>query len=67
MANERTLLSYIRTALGLIALGVSAVWWLEGPVIQAWGSVSIVGGVVCMGIGIRRFLVTKARIRHQPE
>jgi len=66
MANERTLLAYIRTALGFIVVGVPAIWWLEVPAIQALGVVSLVAGAVCMGIGVRRFLATKAGINQQP-
>ena len=29
LANERTLLAYIRTSLGFVFVGVPAIWWLE--------------------------------------
>ena len=67
MANERTLLSYIRTALGFIAVGIPAVWWFEGPVIQTLGVVSLLAGVTFIGIGVHRFLTAKAAIAQQPD
>lgn len=62
LANERTLLSYIRTALGFFIVGIPAVWWLELPGIQSLGVVSLVAGVVFLGVGVRRFFSTKAAI-----
>ena len=67
MANERTLLSYLRTALGFIAVGIPAVWWFEGAFIQALGVVSLLTGVVFIGIGIRRFRILKAEINRQSD
>ena len=62
LANERTLLAYLRTALGFIIVGIPAVWWMEGPGIQTLGVVSMVTGVVFLGVGIRRFFTIKAGI-----
>ena len=67
LANERTLLSYIRTALGFFAVGIPAVWWLEGVVIHTLGVVSLVMGAVFLGVGVRRFLTVKAGIDRQPD
>jgi inner membrane protein YidH len=67
LANERTLLSYIRTALGFVIVGIPAVWWLELPGIQPLGIVSLVTGVVCLVIGVRRFFSIKAVIDQQPD
>jgi len=67
LANERTLLSYIRTALGFFAVGIPAVWWLEGIGFQALGVVSLVIGVVFLGVGARRFVTLKAEIDRQPD
>jgi putative membrane protein len=67
LANERTLLSYIRTALGFFIVGIPAVWWMEGPVIQALGVVSMVTGVVFLGVGTQRFFTMKAGINRQPD
>lgn len=62
LANERTLLSYIRTAMGLFIVGIPAVWWLELPGVQALGVVSLVVGVAFLGVGIWRFFTIKAWI-----
>ena len=67
MANERTLLSYVRTALGCFAVGIPAVWWLQGLVIQILGAVSLVMGAVFLVVGVRRFLAVKAGIDRQPD
>jgi putative membrane protein len=67
LANERTLLAYIRTALGFVIVGVPAVWWLELPGIQPLGVVSLVTGVVFLGVGVRRFFSIKAVIDQQPD
>jgi len=62
LANERTLLSYIRTALGFFAVGIPAVWWLEGIGFQALGVVSLVTGLLFLGVGVWRFVTIKAGI-----
>ena len=67
MANERTLLSYVRTALGLIAIGVPAVWLFDESTIQALGVMSLVMGVAFAAIGVRRFLTLKAEINRQAD
>ncbi len=67
LANERTLLAYVRTALGFVIVGIPAVWWLEQPSMQALGVVSLVAGVVILGIGIWRFVTIKTVIERQPD
>ncbi|MBU6433458.1 MAG: DUF202 domain-containing protein [Nitrospirae bacterium] len=67
LANERTLLSYIRTALGFFIVGIPAVWWIEESGIQALGVVSLVTGVVFLGVGFRRFFTIKAGINRPPD
>lgn len=67
MANERTLLSYIRTALGLMAIGVPAVWWFDEFAIQALGVMSLIMGFAFLSIGVRRFLTLKAEINRQSD
>lgn len=66
LANERTLLSYIRTALGFFIVGIPAVWWLEGAGIQALGLVSLVTGLLLLGVGIQRFFTVKTGINRLP-
>lgn len=41
LANERTLLSHIRPALGFFIVGIPAVWWVEESGIQALDVVSL--------------------------
>ncbi|HEU4683544.1 MAG TPA: DUF202 domain-containing protein [Nitrospira sp.] len=65
MANERTLLAYIRTALGFFIVGVPAVWWLDQPHVQMLGAASLVAGVLCLVVGIRRFLTYRRTMTAQ--
>lgn len=67
LANERTLLSYIRTAMGFFIVGIPAVWWLGLPGIQALGVVSLVMGVAFLAVGVWRFFTIKAGIDQQPD
>ena len=67
LANERTLLSYIRTALGFFAIGIPTLWWLEGVGFQALGVVSLVTGLLFLGVGVWRFVTIKAGIDRQPD
>jgi len=67
MANERTLLSYLRTAMGMIAIGVPAVWWFDSVVIRALGILSVITGIALIAIGVRRFLALKAEINRQDD
>jgi putative membrane protein len=67
LANERTLLSYIRTALGFFAVGVPAVWWMEGLGFQSLGVVSLVTGLLFLGVGVWRFVIIKRGVDRQLE
>ena len=53
LANERTLLWYIRTAIGFFIIGVPAVWWMELPGVQALGVGTIkgVGSIFLIRLG----------------
>jgi putative membrane protein len=62
MANERTLLAYIRTTLGFFIVGVPGVWWLDQPYVQVLGALSLAAGVLCLVVGIRRFLAIRRTI-----
>ena len=63
LANERTLLAYVRTALGFVIVGIPAVWWLDEPGIQVLGGLSLVIGLLCFVVGVRRFISTRGEIR----
>lgn len=63
LANERTLLAYARTALGLVALGVTSLHFLTEPLYQAVGYVSIVAGGTVLAGGLVRFAQVRRRLR----
>jgi len=67
LANERTLLSYIRTALGFFAIGIPALWWLEGVGFQSLGVVSLITGLLFLGVGVWRFVTIKAGIDRESD
>jgi hypothetical protein len=53
--------------MGFFIVGIPAVWWLELPGVQALGVVSLVAGVVFLGVGVWRFFTIKAWIDQQPD
>lgn len=55
MANERTFLSYIRSALGLFIGGASFVQFFDSPVMQLVGWIFIPLGIIAFGLGLRRY------------
>lgn len=59
LANERTLLAYVRTALGFFIAGIPALWWPDQPSIHLLGGLALAAGVVCLAIGLRRFVTTQ--------
>jgi putative membrane protein len=62
MANERTLLAYLRTALGLLIAGVALVRIYPGRILElAVGCVSIGLGLGALGVGVARFRRVRAR------
>jgi putative membrane protein len=63
LANERTLLAYLRTALALIIVGGSAIKFFVSPVVHVSGGIFIVLGLLVMVVGVRRFRRTNRRIR----
>lgn len=63
LANERTLLAYLRTGLALVIGAVTARQLLEDPVIRALGfAMGILGGVTLV-LGIVRFFATRNAVR----
>ena len=63
LANERTLLAYVRTALTLGTSGGSAVHFLEGPVVDALGWTLIGAGAIALAIGVMRFVRMQRQLR----
>ena len=65
LANERTLLAYVRTSLGFVIVGVPALWWIDHPYVQGLGAMSLAAGLVCLGLGIRRFVAVNNMIARE--
>lgn len=62
LANERTLLSWLRTALGLMAAGGVLIRFQPGPAALVVGVGLVAVGVGCLVGGIVRFRSVRARI-----
>jgi putative membrane protein len=62
LANERTLMSYVRTALAMMAAGASALHFLEGMYADVLGSVLVAAGVGALAVGTWRYRWFKRRI-----
>lgn len=55
LANERTLLAYVRTALALSGGGAGMISLLEAPAAHAFGWTLVVLGLVGLVVGLSRF------------
>ena len=55
MANERTLLSFLRTSIGLMGGGIGIVGFVERPLIVALGWLAIFISIPFLIWGIRRY------------
>jgi putative membrane protein len=63
LANERTLLSWIRTALMLLVSGVTLIKLFEGTlVLKVTGAALIPASFFIAGLGVCRYLRTRALI-----
>lgn len=63
LANERTLLSYIRTALAMLVGGAMALKFLEpDPVLTSFAWLSVVLGASILIFGSYRFISVRKRI-----
>ncbi len=62
LANERTLLGYVRTSLALAVVGASALKFFDSAalIVTGWGFLAI--GVVTFLVGLRRSWRMKRRI-----
>lgn len=63
LANERTLLAYLRSALALMAGGV-ALWQLTGPVEAAVGTALLATGAVVAVLSYPRWRSVQQALRH---
>lgn len=62
LANERTLLAYVRAFIGLFLAGVTFMkLFADDPVYVGIGVGSIVGGVLLLTIGLARYLRLRRR------
>lgn len=62
MANERTLLSFLRTSIGLLAGGIGIVGFVERPLIVALGWFAIFISIPFLVWGIRKYRKIKRLI-----
>ena len=62
MANERTLLSFLRTSIGLMAGGIGIVGFMERPLIVVLGWLAIFISIPFLVWGIRRYRKIKRLI-----
>lgn len=64
LANERTLLAWLRTALMLLISGVTLIKLFEGVVaMEVLGALLIPAGLLAAALGLRRYLRTRALIK----
>lgn len=71
-ANQRTLLAYIRTMLGIVALALALLHFFPGPASVTASATLMVGGAILMLAGVRSFLRVRRELSsyisdtHQP-
>lgn len=62
LANERTLLGYVRTALAMAVVGASALKFFESHALLVLGWVFLAAGVATLLIGLRRYWQMRGEI-----
>lgn len=62
LANERTFLAYVRTALTLFVAGISFIRFFEIDLVVKLGAVFVIIGVIITFIGTVRYFVIRNRI-----
>lgn len=62
LANERTLLSYVRTAMAMLVLGFTFLQFLHDPITTVVGWMAVVGGGALLLVGVLRFRRMQRRI-----
>jgi putative membrane protein len=62
LSNERTFLSYVRTALALGAAGLGLVFLIDGLLTDVLGWVLLAVGVAVLGFGVWRFVRLRGRL-----
>jgi putative membrane protein len=64
LANERTFLAWIRTALGLVAAGVAVKALLDGRLAQVGAAVLTILGALAPGYAFLRWAVSERALRN---
>lgn len=59
LANERLLLSYVRTALATTGAGAALLHFQAGPWSVAMGGILAIGGIAICALGLHRFRTTR--------
>lgn len=62
LANERTLMSYLRTALALVIAGASALQFVDRLAVQVLAVALILAGTALAGLGVSRYRAYRRRI-----
>jgi putative membrane protein len=66
LANERTLLAYVRTRLALAAGGVAVLEFLDThPTLSVIAWILVASGVVTLAVGARRFYAARKSLPSQ--
>ncbi len=64
LANERTLMSYIRTSVALAAAGGSLIHFLESLAADIGGGLLLSLAAGILGVGLQRFIWYKRRLKN---
>jgi putative membrane protein len=67
LANERTLLAYIRTTLGFLMLGLPLVVMFPGGLVSTLGVLTLGIGGGLLVVGVMRFMRMRARLLEAPD
>lgn len=63
IANERTLLSYVRTAFALVVAGVSFLQFFDSRLVEMIGLMFIPAGLVVLALGWRSYQKLRSDLR----
>jgi putative membrane protein len=65
LANERTLMAYLRSGVALVIAGASILHFVEGGWLLAVGLICIPSGVAAAALGVMRFRVMSQSINRR--
>jgi putative membrane protein len=63
-ANERTLLSYVRTSASVLVLAVALLRFFDNRTISYLGWVTLIAGIVILIVGLQRYSQERKRINN---